>query len=195
MSEIDKDKMAEIKETAAEAQEQVAAFMEPGQKVKAKKGRPPGSKTKKVVGESPSKKAAEPTQAAPEVPTSQILKMPLQMLSQAAVKYTEHPQAAMTPDELNGMADCLGALLDKYMPNAFNAYGLEIATVMVVGQYGLRVAACKRAVDQAKEKAKENPGPKTSEIVPTQAPISREENVGPRFNENADVVEMPRHGH
>lgn len=151
-----------IKEKAEEADSAQAAFMEPGTKIKKARGRPRKDPSKK----SESKKASEPEappKTEPQIPTTQIIRPAMQMLTDRIADGIGDPRAKATHDELEIMCQCLGGLIDKYAPDALSKYGLEITSVMVFGQYGLRVYSLKRAVDA--EKRKVHPTPPPSPVV------------------------------
>lgn len=168
---IDEVVITEIKEKAAQAESESGALMEPGTAVKAKRGRPKKDKSEKLDNskKANSEKSSEST--VDDVPTKVILMPALGMVSQAAVKFARHPQAAMAPQEQDMMAELLSKLLDKYAPNALNRYGLEITCVVILGQYGARVYALKAAVDRAEraQAGHQNPGPSQA-FEPEQMP-------------------------
>lgn len=150
MEMIQETPQSRLTELSSKAQEQAesAAFMEPGEKVKKSRGRPKGStsakKESKKVGEA---QGEEPKAARPEtqtIPTAQVVRPFVNLLSSAGAAFAEDERARMRPEELEAGAQALGMLVDKYMPNLINAYGVEITCLMVFGQYGLRVYAIKK---------------------------------------------------
>lgn len=144
-----------------------AGFMDPTQNHQPKKkvGRPSNAekaekaKTQKAraVGSGPNPQnpqgnpqAPPEIQALSQIPSKEIAKPLVSLVSAGAVAWVQHPKAAMSPEELEGGAQALGLLLDKYMPTMVTKYGIEIMCVMVFGQYGLRVFALKKVMDLEK---------------------------------------------
>lgn len=127
-----------------------SAFMNPEPKL-AKKGpgRPKGAKSEtKSKDERPKD---EPKKAFIE---TKVLCYPIaKAVSIAGVSYTGDPRAAMSPDEAEMVAGALGGILDKYLPDAMQSFGAEIALTVAMGQYGLRLYAIKKSNDDAKRRA------------------------------------------
>lgn len=138
------DKVKDLAEMAAEAEKDGLAFMEPQlKKEKSKRGRPKKSeqKAKAENSDTPHKKAHSEE---PQIPTKEIIKPLCVGISKAAESWAHDPRAGMTPDELEAIAACSGALLDKYMPDMLGKYGLEAAFVLTMGAYGTRVYALRK---------------------------------------------------
>lgn len=159
---MEKNRVDEIKESAKQIEGQ-GSLIEPGTKVKKKPGRKPGQKYDQKKAEDPIKPKAEEIQ----IPTKEILKPGLHIISKSCQAWAEHEKAAMTENELDMGAELLGKLFDKYAPQALNKYGIEITCAVVFGQYGLRVIQLKRAVMQFKEKESQKPpSPNSKDILP-----------------------------
>lgn len=128
--------LQELKDTAKEVDNNSGGFMEPKlEKQKGKRGRP-----KKEASEEKSKPGPGP---APEpeiqIPSSSIMKPIAGVLNNAAVRIAEDGRAKMTPDEENAFCEIGGKLLDKYAPNVFDKYGLEVVMVLTLSMWGQRV--------------------------------------------------------
>lgn len=149
-AELPTQKMPRIDEIAHKAREvkDSQPFMEPGEAVKKKRGRPPGSgkgKTDNVGNPSQTRESSQASgPQAQSIPTAELVKPLLGLVSTAAAAYVEDERARMKPEELDGGAAALGMLLDKWMPNMISVWGPEIMCAMIFGQYGIRVYALKR---------------------------------------------------
>lgn len=134
-----------LSELASKAQEQseTASFMEPGQKVKKKPGRPKKD-SKEAKGVFGKQDTAPERPQEPQIPTSTIVKPLINLMSTGAAAWADDERARMKPEELEAGAQALGMIVDKYLPDAMNKYAPEIIFAMVFGQYGLRVFALKK---------------------------------------------------
>lgn len=144
---VDKQRIDEIKESAKEV-EGTGNPVEPGTKVKGKPGRKPGQKNKPKSEPLGASEEAKSSSEEINVPTKEILKPGLMLISKSCQQWARHEKAAMTDGELETIAQLMGNLFDKYAPQAFSKYGLEITCAVVISQYGLRVVQLKRAVDE-----------------------------------------------
>lgn len=180
-------KSQKLKNLAADAksQETQTPFMEPG--TKAKKGRPTKEEQAKRAQEEQAKKAG-PQQGATaqpppqmNIPSKEMAKLPLSILSARAVQVTGEKSAAMTSEELDGMSTICGMLLDKYMPLISAKYGLELAGILTLGAYTLRVNAIYRAKTEWMKKQDE--ARKAAQNGAAQTPPNPENNVKPLFEE------------
>ena len=145
----------------AKSIESEKGFMQPGskEKIAGKRGRPSKEDLAKRATEQKQKAQGSPSQAdvPPElkmlqaIPTKEIVRPLVQVVSGLGVQYVGDPRAAMKPEELEAGAQALGFLVDKYLPNAMSKYGAEAMCLLVFGQYGLRLVAMKKvlAYDQA----------------------------------------------
>ena len=142
----EKTTIDEIKDSAAQGEAEGSGFMDPGTKKKRGKYKKRESKKdapKQASGPSSDDQKAEQAQ----IPTKQIL-MPLVALgSSAAAKWADDPRAAMAPAEMECVATVAGQLIDKWIPNVLDKYGLEAMFVIVLSQYTVRVVQLKRARD------------------------------------------------
>lgn len=136
VSIIEKAKISE-----AEGQ---SAFMNPEPK-KAKKG--PG-RPKKENSEKSETKPHEPKkqteQKGPMIETKALCYPLVKGVSVIGVSYTGDPRAALSAQEADQMAEAMGLIFDKYMPDMMQNWGAEAALVMAFGQYGLRLYAIKK---------------------------------------------------
>lgn len=154
---MDAEKIDQLKDQARQDQSQAAPFMEPAPK----KGR--GRPKKSDKSEPKASKAEAPPQSKPiDIPTKKMVYPLVNLISGAAISYTQVKEAGMTPEELDGASEALGALIDKWAPDALNKWGPEIVTAMIFGQYGLRVLTIKKLVDRQKT-AQPAPPPENSE--------------------------------
>lgn len=135
--------LEEVKEKAAELDAEGGGLMEPTPPKKGR-GRPKKEKSefsgKKTnpKKENPEKSDQDESQKADAI-KPMIRHSILPMISSAAVDYAGDPRAAMHPAEMDTVTNLMCALLDKYAPNALGRFGLEITTVVVIGQYAYRV--------------------------------------------------------
>ena len=136
---IDKAKISE----AAGA----SSFMNPEPKT-AKKG--PGRPKKASEPKKEEDKKQDDTK--PLIETKALCYPIVKIVSVAGVNYTKDARAALTPQEADGMAEALGLVLDKYMPDAMKNYGPEIALTLCMGQYGLRLYAIKKLQEEKLQK-------------------------------------------
>lgn len=104
---------------------------------------------------SPEQKAK--SQAAAAIPNSVIIKPLMPLVSAVGVSIAGHTSAALKPEEAEALANALGLVMDKYLPNAFDKYGPEIVLAMVLGQYGMRVYAVGKYRDELNKENPEKP--------------------------------------
>lgn len=142
-----------IKNAKISAEAGGAGFMDPQPKVsKGKRGRPPGSKSEKrsSLKDGPVKEpgaAPGPEKTAFSIPSS-VLCIPLvKGVSVAAVAYTRDSRSAMLADEAEAMANAMGMVMDKWMPDMVAKWGPELALGICASQYGLRLYALKKQRD------------------------------------------------
>lgn len=163
MFEPEISKMDEIKSGAAEAESGNAQFMQPGTKVKAKRGPyKKEGKTKKAEAKSESG-TAHPDQPKPGsdesiAQTAMILKPVFAIGSQLVAKWADTPEAMMMPSELETVSAASASIIEKYMPSMLDKYGAELILFTTVGMYGARVVTLKRARDVEKGRVSRNGG-------------------------------------
>lgn len=133
--ELPKSRISQLAENA-KVNATSPGFMEPGSKVKGKRGRP--AKTEEQKAESKAKEKPK------EIPTKELVKPLVTMLSTLAVAYVEDERAAMKPAEIEAGSEAIGMILDKYMPDICNDYGPFIMAGMVFGPWGMKVYAFKK---------------------------------------------------
>lgn len=120
-------------------------------KPKAKKGRPP--KIKAVHEDKSSNEIKKETTI--NIPTKVLCYPVLKVVSVGAVNFVGDKRAALSSDEAEQLASALGVVLDKYMPDAMMKWGPEIALGMGLTQYGVRLYALKKVIqDENIQKAK-----------------------------------------
>lgn len=165
--ETEKSTTEQIIEKAKESEAAGAsAFMNPEpKKAKGKPGRPKGSASVSSSAKSRETGADSKTDGKKEekpqfeIPTKVLCYPIVKGISVGGVYYTNNPRAAMTPDEAEAMAQALGMVLDKYMPDAMKNFGPEMALAFSLGQYGIRLYAIKKVMEaeQAKKAPSHNP--------------------------------------
>lgn len=136
-----------IKKAKTSEQEGQATFMDPQVKpLKKPKGRP----RKESLSED-NKKQQEPQkqQDTPKfnIPTKVLCIPIVKGISAFGVNYTKNPKAAMMQDEIEGMSEAMGMVIDKYLPDAMGKYGPEIVLGVTLSQYGLRLYALKKVME------------------------------------------------
>lgn len=123
------------------------SMIPPAKEPKKGRGRPPGSGKKQDASNS-HQKNEENVKDAPRpqfnIPTKVICYPLIKGVSAAGVSFVGDPRAAISADEAEGMAEALGMVLDKYMPDAMAKWGPELVLGMNLGQYGLRLYAMKK---------------------------------------------------
>lgn len=132
-------------------------FMEPGTVKKNKRGRPPKNKNQTAPQQSQPSQTATGPAPAPMQATGEVLKPMFQIISGYGQR-TLGPDAAMTPEELQGISVAGEMVLNKYFPD-MGQYAPEFALVMIAGAYSMRcfnLYAEKREKEIKAQKA-ENP--------------------------------------
>lgn len=86
------------------------------------------------------------------IPTKVLCYPVCRAVSSFGVSYTNNPQAGMTSDEIEGLASSLGLVLDKYLPDAMSKFGPELILAFNLGQYGLRLYAIKKLMQEREVK-------------------------------------------
>lgn len=176
-TEINHSKVSEIKHNARLAEENSKGFMEP-EPPKAKGGARPGSgrkpKSEQERAEHKAKRDAQKQKATgasgpqpgstqaenpfANIPTKALMFPIAGCISTLGVQYVKHPQAAMTPDELDGLSTALGMVCDKYLPDVASKYGPEMLLVLHLSQYSIRLVQLKRTIEaQQRNQPKERP--------------------------------------
>ena len=167
MEEIKSASESIIEKAKVSEQNSSSSFMEPEIKeTKKKVGRPKKSDKGSLDNES-SKKSEQKENPAFNIPTKIICYPLVKGVSVVGYNYVKHPQAALTSQEIDDMAQALAMVIDKYAPEALNKYGPEIMLATSLGTYGLRLYALKKALleKEAKSKPQENVQPRPSENV------------------------------
>lgn len=168
MEEIKSASESIIEKAKVSEQNSSSSFMEPEIKeTKKKVGRPKKTDKGSLDNESP-KKSESKENPAFNIPTKIICYPLVKGVSVVGYNYVKHPQAALTSQEIDDMAQALAMVIDKYAPEALNKYGPEIMLATSLGTYGLRLYALKKVLLEKEAKAKP------------------QENVQPRPNENVD---------
>ena len=158
-TEIDFGRVKELKDQAVDASENSAGFMQPKDTTKKKVGRPAGS-TKKEKAEKQKKEAKEnlevsqPEKDKPvvEIPTSVITIPIAKSISTLGEQYAGHPKARMNDEELDSLAQALGLVMDKYLPDIGNKFGPELFLGLCLSQYAIRIKQVKNSVDIERQK-------------------------------------------
>lgn len=164
MEEIKSASESIIEKAKVSEQNSSSSFMEPEIKeTKKKVGRP--KKSDSIKKENPS--AEQKQDPAFNIPTKIICYPLVKGVSVVGYNYVKHPQAALTSQEIDDMAQALAMVIDKYAPEALNKYGPEIMLATSLGTYGLRLYALKKVLleKEAKAKPQENVQPRPSENV------------------------------
>lgn len=139
-----KSPFGELKDQAKTDESNGKGFMKPG--ARSKPGRKSNAERARLKAEAEARgeTKSEPQQKAQGIPTSEIVKPLVKLMSTAAEAWCEDQRAAMSAGELEAGANALGMLLDKWGPDMVTKWGPEIMCGMVFGQYGLRVYALKK---------------------------------------------------
>lgn len=167
MEEIKSASESIIEKAKVSEQNSSSSFMEPEIKeTKKKVGRPKKSDKGSLDNENP-KKSESKENPAFNIPTKIICYPLVKGVSVVGYNYVKHPQAALTSQEIDDMAQALAMVIDKYAPEALNKYGPEIMLATSLGTYGLRLYALKKVLleKEAKAKPQENVQPRPSENV------------------------------
>lgn len=166
MEEIKSASESIIEKAKISEQNSSSSFMEPEIKeTKKKVGRP--KKSESFKKENADKDESKKENPAFNIPTKIICYPLVKGVSVVGYNYVKHPQAALTSQEIDDMAQALAMVIDKYAPEALNKYGPEIMLATSLGTYGLRLYALKKALleREAKSKPQENNQPRPSENV------------------------------
>lgn len=155
-------------------------FMDPKIKKEKKetRGRPKKDKTQQNASEKIENKDQEPKF---NIPTKVLCYPVCRAVSSFGVSFTNNPQAGMTPDEIEGLASSLGLVFDKYLPDAMSKYGPELALSFSLGQYGLRLYAIKKLMQE--QAAKNN--------MQHARPINPDQKAPPKYqDQKRDAVSL-----
>jgi len=150
-------KLTDLIDKAKESEERgQSSFMNPGDKPKAKRGRKPKPK------EAPGTKAESGAKSEQDRTSSKIdtkfFCLPITgAMSSVAVGYTKDPRAAMTQSEAMSMAEAMGLVLDKYLPDLLSNYGPEFMLCTALSQWGIRLMAIKKLQAEAAKNRQESP--------------------------------------
>lgn len=177
---VNSQKLTEMANDAKQNENQTG-FMNPGEKQKKKGGRPTKEEAARkaaaqkasALGADPKKAQGGPTvgpkteippefQALSQIPSKEIAKPIVHLISSAAVQYVGDPRAAMRPEEFEAAAMSLGMIVDKYMPTVMTKYGAEAICLLTFGSYGLRIMAMKKVLAWDRAQA-QNVGPQNAE--------------------------------
>lgn len=170
-TEIDFDRVKDLKDQAVDASANSAGFMQPKDNSKKKVGRPAGS-TKKEKAEKQKKEAKEnpevsqPEKPVVDIPTSVITVPIAKCISTLGEQYAGHPQARLTDEELDAMSQALGLVMDKYLPDVGNKFGPELFLGLCLSQYAIRLKQVKNSVDiERQKKVMQEQSAKTTVVV------------------------------
>lgn len=123
-------------------------FMNPQPKeIKKGRGRPKKVDSEKSQAESP-KKTEEKSGPKINIPTKTLMYPAVKMISMGGVSFTGDARAAVTSDEADAMAEALGMLADKWMPDLMASWGPEAMCALVFAQYGTRLYAIKKLQEE-----------------------------------------------
>lgn len=136
-------KKAEENEKSSESQ-----FMSPKEKKTEKKRGRPSKSAQSEKSDDIKKENIEKENPKFNIPTKVVCYPITKAVSALGVSYTNEPKAALTPDEADAMAEAMGLILDKYMPDIGNKYGPELMLGLSLGQYGLRLYAIKKLKEE-----------------------------------------------
>lgn len=153
-----------IIEKAKESEQSGAtSFMRPEPKqAKKGRGRPPKDKSD-AKKEAPKQENKSEEKKGPFIETKVLCYPLVKGISIAGVNYTKDPRAAMSADEAEAMADAMGKIFDKYLPDLMQNYGAEAALCLAMGQYGIRLYAIKKLQqEEAKKKYEAQSRPEAS---------------------------------
>lgn len=128
------------------------AFMQP-EPPKAKRGRP-RKRDESGMNSDPKIASPPPPNMPPPIPTAKIVKPLVHVVSRLGEGYAGHPAAAMKPEELEAISESLGLVLDKWMPTIAGQFGAELMLGVALGQYGLRIMAVRKYVEDEEKKRK-----------------------------------------
>jgi len=129
-------KVEELAREAAQVEDEGAKFMNPGEKKK--RGRPAGS-TKKKSQDQGQATQPPPQQEIPEMPTKDMVKPYIQLLSSTMGKVLDDRRAEMSEVELEAITNSTAAMCDKYLPIIAGQYAIELMWFTTVMVYGARV--------------------------------------------------------
>lgn len=154
-----------IEKAKISEQNSSSSFMEP--EIKETKKKPGRPKKAESIKKDSTEKSESKQDPAFNIPTKIICYPLVKGISVVGYNYVKHPQAALTSQEIDDMAQALAMVIDKYAPEALNKYGPEIMLATSLGTYGLRLYALKKALleKEAKAKPQENVQPRPSENV------------------------------
>lgn len=141
-NQVNPESLSIIEKAKISESEGQSAFMNPEPK-KAKKGpgRPKKENSEKTEQKTETKKAES---KGPMIETKALCYPLVKGVSVMGVSYTNDPRAALTAQEADQMAEAMGLIFDKYMPDMMQNWGAEAALIMAFGQYGLRLYAIKK---------------------------------------------------
>lgn len=146
-SEINQESVSIIEKAKISESEGATAFMNPEpKKAKKRPGRPKNSEKSDEPKKEENKKAES---KGPMIETKALCYPLVKGVSVMGVSYTGDPRAALSAQEADAMAEAMGAIFDKYMPNVMQDWGAEAALVMSFGQYGLRLYAIKKLQEES----------------------------------------------
>lgn len=144
------EKLSDLAEDAKELENDGAKFMDPGAKRKGR-GRPKGS--------TGSKKAPEVTieppkdqQLPPPIPTTEMIRPFVEMLSAAMGRGFENKKAEMTSQEMDAITASTAMLADKWLPVMAGQYAAEFMFFTSVIVYGGRLYVIRSENIAAKRK-------------------------------------------
>lgn len=129
-------KIEELAHEAASLEGEGAKFMNPGEK--RKRGRPHGSTKKKTEGSSEGPKMPPP-ETPQGMPTKDMVKPYIQLLSSTMGKVLDDKRAEMSEVELEAITNSTASMCDKYLPIIAGQYAVELMWFTTVMVYGARI--------------------------------------------------------
>lgn len=137
-----------------------ASFMDPQPKqTKRARGRPKGSTTTESgAAKSDKTESKSESKKGPVIETKVFCYPIVKVMSIGAVSYTKDPRAACTPTEAENIAETMGVLFDKHLPDLLQNYGAEAGFILAMGQWTMRLVAIKKLQsEEMRKKAPQNP--------------------------------------
>ena len=123
---------AKISESENEGQ-----FMNPAPRTKKSRGRPKKEKSENLFsGEKQENKSQD---TGPRIETKVLCYPIVKVISNVSVTVVKDKRAAMTFEEADSIAESMGKVFDKYIPELLGNYGAEMAFALAVGSYSTRL--------------------------------------------------------
>ena len=131
-----KSKIANLASDAAATEKQSPGFMEPGSKIKGKRG-PKGPWKHKDEKEAGPQAAQGPAQKPPVDPVAELMPVTSQVTefySNFLIQFAEDDKAGLEPGIKQTMAHTGAVCLNQYFPNAMGVHAPLIVLLCIVGQ-------------------------------------------------------------